>query len=150
MLDLAYNGRGVIMTTFGAELEVPALSDAIEDGLVSEIGRVVADAGESYRIHTESGCHNYGHLWRESEGSGAATRYLLAQVAQADQRLRDAFDQNSHLPQGAIARMERDDEWAIKWGRPRTDIQNARRIIGEGVPWMARLKNALDRGEFLP
>ena len=138
------------MTTFAAPLDLHTLSNGIEDGLVSEIRRVVGDAGEPYRIHTESGCHNYGPLWHEGEGSRAATQYLLAQIARADQSIREAFDHNSYLPQAAIARMERDEDWAIKLGRPRTDIQNARRIIGEGVPRIARPKNALDSGKPLP
>ena len=45
--------------------------------------------------------------------------------------------------------MERDAEWAIKLkDRARPDIQNARRMIGEGEGWISRLKSALACGEL--
>ncbi|EHR03230.1 hypothetical protein [Bradyrhizobium sp. WSM471] len=39
-----------------------------------------------------------------------------------------------------------DQQWAKKWGAPREDIQNARRIIGEGKGWPERLEAALKKG----
>jgi hypothetical protein len=151
LIDLADSGHGATMTTFGGALNARTLIDALNSGLVSEIRRAVSDAGEPYRIHTESGCHNYGPLWRQGEGSGAATQYLLDQVDQANLFLREILNDDARIPQVAIARMERDAEWAIKLkDRARPDIQNARRIIGEGKGWTSRLKSALACGELLP
>jgi hypothetical protein len=84
LIDLVDSGYGATMTTFGGALNTRTLGDALNGGLVSGIRRAVSGAGEPYRIHTESGCHNYGPLWRQGEGSGAATQYLLDQVDQAN------------------------------------------------------------------
>jgi hypothetical protein len=36
----------------------------------------------------------------------------------------------------ALDRLDRDQKWSLKWGAPRKDIQNARRIIGQGQGWI--------------
>jgi hypothetical protein len=46
---------------------------------------------------------------------------------------------------------DRDQEIAAAHGLPmRADIQNMRRIIGDGPGWVERLKAAYARGEHLP
>jgi hypothetical protein len=42
--------------------------------------------------------------------------------------------------------MTRDHDWIPKWGAPNEDIQNARRIIGEGPGRVDRLEAALKAG----
>ena len=61
-----------------------------------------------------------------------------------------AADQKPYTPQNALARLERDTEYAAQWGATRADIQNARRIIGEGPGWVDRLSRALTEGALLP
>ena len=39
---------------------------------------------------------------------------------------------------------------SAEFGATRKDIENARRIIGEGAGWIDRLKNALEKGVILP
>jgi hypothetical protein len=63
---------------------------------------------------------------------------------------RSAFDKNPYIPQNALNRAERDESWSQNWGVTRKDIQNARRIIGEGPGWVGRLETALKNGEVLP
>jgi len=83
------------------------------------------------------------------EGSGAATQELLSHISKTPE-LRAALNNNADVPKNALARMERDKEWAAKWGAPRADIQNARRIIGEGPGWIDRLEAAVKKGAILP
>jgi hypothetical protein len=49
-----------------------------------------------------------------------------------------------------LARLERDEQWAATWGATRADIQNARKIIGDGPGWIGRLRVAVRRKEILP
>src|SRR6516162_8102983 len=50
----------------------------------------------------------------------------------------------------ALDRLDRDQKWSLKWGPPHEDIQNARRIIGQGQGWIERLEQALKSGAVLP
>lgn len=61
-----------------------------------------------------------------------------------------AMDANPYVPQAALNRLERDAEYAGKYGLAREDVQNARRIIGEGPGWISRLREALAKGAVLP
>jgi hypothetical protein len=47
-------------------------------------------------------------------------------------------------------RLDRDQKWSSKRGAPHEDIQNARRIIGQGQGWIDRLEQALKSGAVLP
>jgi hypothetical protein len=49
-----------------------------------------------------------------------------------------------------VARLERDAEYSNQWGATREDIQNARKIIGEGKGWVDRLESAMKAGAILP
>jgi hypothetical protein len=61
-----------------------------------------------------------------------------------------AVEKKTALRLNAMNRMTRDQDWITKWGAPREDIQNARRIIGEGPGWVDRLDVAVKRGVILP
>ena len=87
--------------------------------------------------------------WKQPEGSGNATRQLLKELNVTPQ-IREAFDKNPYIAQNALARLERDEAWSKQWGATRQDIQNARRIIGEGPGWVSRLDEALKKGMVLP
>ena len=50
----------------------------------------------------------------------------------------------------ALARLERDQDYSRLWGATREDIQNARKIIGEGKGWVDRLEAAMKAGAILP
>lgn len=134
-------GRGVTMTDFmnGPQRDVGkslkgGLSDAIEQQLgPSDIQRTKVDSG----------------YIEQKFGGGAATRQLLDHITKTPE-LKAAFNNNSQIPQMALNRLERDNDWAAKWGAPREDIQNARRIIGQGPGWIDRLDSALKSGAVLP
>ena len=79
------------------------------------------------------------------EGSGEATRAMLSKVTRTPE-MRKAFNQNEMIPPKAQGNLERDQQWSERWGAPRADVQNARRIIGEGPGWVDRLEKALADG----
>ncbi len=87
----------------------------------------------------------YEDAWTSVPGSGAATRQLLATLDDAPQALRTSIDQNEYIPKAALNRLERDKNWQAQWGAAREDVQNARRIIGEGPGWIERLRYGLEK-----
>ena len=144
--DVIDTGEGMVMTNFGGVspldkrglLDITAKSDA--SGLGADVNRVSLD----------SGYMGYEDAWTSVPGSGAATRQLLATLDDAPQALRTSIDQNEYIPKAALNRLERDKNWQAQWGAAREDVQNARRIIGEGPGWIGRLRSGLENGMVLP
>jgi hypothetical protein len=97
------------------------------------------------RAKVDSNAIDYSDKWTQGVGSGAATRELL-QHLNVTPEIRGALNNNGMIAQKAADRLMRDEQWAAKWGAPREDIQNARRIIGEGPGWIDRLEAALKSG----
>jgi hypothetical protein len=75
---------------------------------------------------------------------------VLSHINALPLQMRAAFNNNPLIPRNAMDRMTRDQHWMRKWGAPKEDIQNARRIIGEGPGWVDRLESALKAGAILP
>ena len=97
------------------------------------------------RTYAEQVHNDLRPLFAQGEGSGAVTDDLLRRL-DSKPAIREAFDHNPYLPQMARARAERDEEWAKILGAPRPDIQNFRRLIGEGPGASARLEEARRTG----
>jgi hypothetical protein len=51
---------------------------------------------------------------------------------------------------GSSQKVSADAATSSKCGAPHEDIQNARRIIGQGQGWIDRLEQALKNGAVLP
>ena len=98
----------------------------------------------------ESDLIDYIPKWKQGMGSGAATREVLSHINALPLQMRKAFNDNPLISHNAMNRMTRDQDWTLKWGAPREDIQNARRIIGEGPGWVDRLEADLKAGAILP
>ena len=81
-------------------------------------------------------------------GSGAATRQMLDKLNETPV-LREGLNKSEMIPRNALARLERDEAFR-GLDVLREDLQNARRIIGEGPGWLDRLEAALKQGAFLP
>ena len=138
-------GQGVTSTRFGPELsaeESKALTKAVRKGEFTSFG-------EPQRVRTDSGYIDYTDKWPAGVGSGQATTHMLEYLNKTPE-LRDAFNRNPYIGERAAAKLARDDTWASKWGAPREDIQNARRIISSGPGWVDRLEEALKAGAILP
>jgi hypothetical protein len=142
--DLSDTGRGVTMTNFGGTTN--DVGKSLKGGLREDINGVLGES-DIQRAAISGDAVNYTKAWGRTKGS--ATRQLLKQVTQTPE-IQTAFNNNSQIPQMALNRMERDQDWAAKWGAPREDIQNARRLIGQGPGWIDRLKAGLKNGEVLP
>ena len=144
--DLVDTGQGITATRF-----YPAL----EKGDVANVGKALRkgefkEFGQPYRAKIEPGVDtgfiDFVDSWKAGEGSGQATQQLLDYVNKTPQ-LREALNNNSEIAKNAMNRLLRDDEWASKWGAPRADIQNARRIIaGSNKDWIDQLEAALKKG----
>lgn len=147
--DVADTGRGITATNFWPppEKDIGAALRANKGQLEADIRQVTG--GTPYRTKMDSNLIDYSDAWKAGEGSGAATKQLLEHVNQTPQ-LRTALNENPHIPKNAVNRLYRDKDWAEKWGAPRKDIQNARRIIGEGPGWIDRLEAAVKSGALLP
>lgn len=98
--------------------------------------------GTPQRVKVDSDMIDYVEHWEKGVGSGSATRHLLSYINKTPE-LRAAMNNNPYLAQNALNRLERDQQWASKWGAPREDIQNARRIISEGRGWIDKFEAAL-------
>jgi hypothetical protein len=149
--DVVDRGDGVTMTSFYPDPPTgAALGKALraKDGLAAEIRGILADSGAPSRVKTDGVYMSLTDAWKMGEGSGAATTQLLEKLDKHP-TIRDGLNQSDLIAKKALANMERDKALAGN-DTLRADIQNARRIIGEGPGWVDRLKEALARGELLP
>jgi hypothetical protein len=145
LTDVVDTGQGMTVTQFypGA----PPMTNY--KGLLEDISAATPTSGRAERVKTDSIYQSFVDSWQQPDGSGNATRQLLKELNVTPQ-IRDAFDKNPYIAQNALSRLERDEAWSQKWGATRQDIQNARRIIGEGPGWITRLDQALKKGVVLP
>jgi hypothetical protein len=97
------------------------------------------------RVRVDSGLADLVDQWKQGEGSGAATRKMLEHVTKTPE-LEAAFNNNPYLAERALAKYERDKVWAGRWGAPREDIQNLRKMVADGPGWIDRVKDALKTG----
>jgi hypothetical protein len=139
--DVVDTGSGITSTSFYPELTAAqgkALTKAEKSGAFDEFG-------PRNRVRTEGGYIDYTEKWPAGVGSGEATTHMLQYVNKSPE-IRAAFNNNPYIADRALAKLERDDAWAAKWGAPREDIQNARRILSEGPGGIDRLEAALKKG----
>lgn len=145
--DVVDTGEGVTVTNFA---DLPTFDRSARKAVEEALALSRPEGAElPQRAFVDSGYAGLTDEWKQGLGSGAATRAVLATVNKNPQ-LRAAFENNPHIPSNALARMERDADYAAQYGATREDIQNARRIIGEGPGWVSRLEQALKNGVILP
>jgi hypothetical protein len=146
LTDIVDTGKGITASSFPNQ---PAPSREFDRALRKG---AFGQFGEPSRVRVgpgDAGYIDYVDKWQEGVGSGAATRQLLDYVSKTPE-IRTALNSNPYLGERALARVSRDEDWATKWGAPREDIQNARRIIGDGPGWVDRIEAALKKGAILP
>lgn len=142
--DVVDTSHGATLTSFGSDLaqlsraETNSLGAALKD-----IGYKTSDS-----VNVDSGYIGYEDAWRQ--GGGAATEGFLSALDDLPEGVVTALDNNPSIPERALAKMERDADFAAQHGAAREDVQNARRIIGEGPGWVGRLREALKNGQVLP
>lgn len=132
-------GEGVSLLNLG---EGPSsgqeLAKMLKGGMADDIQRVLPDAGSATRARLDSGYVMQDESWNpllraENAGSGKATaaleRYLTDPAVPG---LIDKMDADPRIRQAALARFERDAEYAERLGTAtRDDIQRARQIVAE-------------------
>jgi hypothetical protein len=118
--------------------------------LATMIREVVPDAGVPVRSVRTGRFVDYSAEFKAAPGSGMATRKVLG-VLDKEPALAERLNNDEQIPKDFLAMADRDQEFAAAHGLPsRGDVQNMRRIIGEGPGWIDRLRAALARGEYLP
>ena len=122
-------------------MEIPETTDNVDKEWTPGI--------EPQRTTVDRDFINFVPKWQQGEGSGAATNEMLSRL-NVTPGLRAAMNDNADIPRAALARFERDQEYSNQWGATREDIQNARKIIGEGKGWVDRLEAAMKAGAILP
>jgi hypothetical protein len=141
MNDVVDTGHGITSTDFYngmSEAQGKALGKGLKQGEFDQFG-------SPYRVRSEGGYIDYTDKWPAGVGSGEATRHMLDYVNKTPE-IRAAFNNNPYIAERSLAKLQRDEAWASKWGAPREDIQNARRILGEGPGGIDRLEAALKKG----
>jgi len=144
--DVVQGDSGIAMTNFytGAPPLDPKTAKALQKDLES-LGYPKYARGNVEGIYA-----GLEDEWSQPAGSGAATKKVLDTLNSLPDVARDAFNRNPAFGKKALGNLERDQEWSKKWGATREDIQNMRRIIGEGPGWIDRLEKAVKSGAVLP
>lgn len=146
MPDIIDTGDGLTITSFGDD--TPNLAPKALKAMEKELG---LPEGSFTSGRMESNYQDYeGTFGAEHAGTGAATRQFIDRIEALPGPLQRVLDENPSVPRKALANLERDEEMAARFGATREDIQNARRIIGEGPGWVGRLKSAVAAGAVLP
>ena len=151
--DVVDTGNGFTFTTFYGgpkKIETKVLKKLVkavgEELPRADVKRTKIDSGYMPEEITPDGLPGFENEWT----NGGVTNKLLVNMDKLPEGTRAAMDNNPHIPQIALNKLERDEKYAEKYGATREDVQNLRRIIGEGPGWMDRLKKALQAGVVLP
>jgi Large polyvalent protein associated domain 23 len=144
--DLTDRGTGFVMTEFGGTPSGAAAGKILKKGkLEEEVRGIVPEAGAPRRTYLDTSVYqDLSDLWAKGHGSGAVVTEWLGKV-DAMPQLRRALNQDARIPEGALARW-RLDEAARGQDVLREDLQNLRKIIGEGPGWIDRVEQALKTG----
>lgn len=148
MPDIVDTNEGVTLTRFypgPPDKRTPKDQKSLEAALKATSGNV----REASRAKIDSGYVGYEKAWSQP-GKGGATRKLLRTIDDMPRAAQEALDNNPAVPKAALDRLERDQDWSKKWGATREDIQNLRRLVGEGPGWIKRLRMAVRNGAVLP
>jgi hypothetical protein len=108
------------------------------------------------RVDVDSGYIGYEDAWGAGKGSGEVTKQLLDFFDGMPDGLVKAFNQNEATPLNAANRLQRDADFAKKYGGTRSDIQRLHKIIAgdhpeyQGKYWLDRVRKAVKAGAILP
>ena len=143
--DVVDTGSGLTVSSFwppaapASKKQMGLLSDDIVAALPNRPN------AQPIRTNVDSVYKDYTAEWAAGEGSDAATRKLLDDINRTPE-IRTAFDDNPHLADNALSRLQRDKDWESKWGAGRKDIERARKEIAKGPGWVGRLEALIGKG----
>ena len=145
--DIVDTNGDVTLTSFYPKPGKRSVKD--QKNLEADVQAASPNAKGAVRAKVDSGYIGYEKAWSQP-GKGGATRKLLRTIDDMPRAAQEALDNNPAVPQAALDRLQRDEAWSKKWGATRDDIQNLRRIVGEGPGWIKRLRLAVRNGSVLP
>jgi len=144
--DVVDNNSGLLMTNFE---NMPAPMPAKQLRAMSEELKGIGVFDDVQRASVSSGYQSMFEMGAD-QGSGAVTRQYLDGMDALPAGTRNAIDNNPYLADVALNKLELDESLAARLGGTREDVQNARRIIGEGPGFLGRLRTAVEAGAVLP
>lgn len=144
--DVVDNRSGLLMTNFG---NMPAPMPAKQLRAMAEELKGVGVFDDVQRASVSSGYQSMFEMGAD-QGSGAVTRQYLDAMDALPTGTRKAIDNNPYIAEVALNKLELDESLAARLGGTREDVQNARRIIGEGPGFLGRLRTAVGAGVVLP
>lgn len=147
--DLTDRGTGFVMTNFppGAPPSGVSAGKVLRKGLLEEEVRGIApDVGKPKRVFLDTTVYaDLSDLWTKGHGSGQVVSGFFEKLDRMP-GLKRALDEDALIPQGAMERYLLDEK-ARGSDTLREDLQNMRKVIGEGGPgWVSRLENAWKAG----
>jgi len=150
--DVVDNRSGLLMTSFD-DANVygpprPAMKAAQFKKMAKEL-EGIAIFDDVQRASVSSGYQSMFEMGAD-QGSGAVTRQYLDAMDALPAGTRKAIDNNPYIAEVALNKLELDESLAARLGGTREDVQNARRIIGEGPGFLGRLRTAVGAGVVLP
>jgi hypothetical protein len=134
-------------TLTGVPLEANVIQKAKD--VARDITAAAPQAQSAMRTNVDSVYADLIDKWKQGIGSGAVTKEVLDKI-NVTPEMRQAFDKNPYIAQNALDRIARDEAFASQMGATRQDIQNFRRVIGDGPGWVGRLEEGLKNGAVLP
>lgn len=145
--DVVDTGDGVTLANFmGDQVQLGAKDlRALDNDLIAGGYNSTVVPGRM-----DSGYIGYEDAWRAGEGSGQVVNQFLDMMDGMPASTVQKLDANVEIPKAALARIERDADWAKTMGATRQDVENMRRIIGQGPGWVGRLREAAAAGTVLP
>jgi hypothetical protein len=146
--DIVDTNENITMTQF---YPGPPGKRSVKDqkGLEAAVQTASDNVKGASRSKVDSGYIGYEKAWTQP-GKGGATRKLLRTIDEMPRAAQEALDNNPAVPKAALDRLARDEDWSKRWGATREDIQNLRRLVGEGPGWIRRLRVAVRNGAVLP
>ena len=150
--DVVDNRSGLLMTNFDDANVYGPPRPAMKSAQLKEMAKELKGVGVFDDVQRASVSSGYQSMFEmgADQGSGAVTRQYLDAMDALPAGTRKAIDNNPYIAEVALNKLELDESLAARLGGTREDVQNARRIIGEGPGFLGRLRAAVGAGVVLP
>ena len=143
---VADNGQGFTFTDFEKDYDkLPEIDHKKLKKLVEAVGDELPNPTVE-RSKIDAGYLGFEDEWKRPQGSGAVVNKYLEEMDKMPSGTYDAINNNPYIPQVVLNKLERDENYRDQFGLVREDVQNLRRIAGEGPGFIDRLKKAVKAG----
>jgi hypothetical protein len=141
-------GKGAALTNFypNKDIDPKILGKVLkDDNFHADLKKIFGDDAKNVHRTKRDGVY-MDYDWSQPEGSGKITKQFLKYMNE-DKQVRAQLNESADIPMEALAKAERDAEYAKKFGfYNRQDVQNMRAEIAKGPGWIDRLEKAVKAG----